>query len=38
MPEFPVVMRARLGQRFASEADHKKLLERIEAYFAEELR
>ena len=38
MPEFPVVIRARLGQRFAPEADHKGLLARLEAYFAEELR
>jgi 1-acyl-sn-glycerol-3-phosphate acyltransferase len=38
IPEFPVVIRARLGQRFAPEADHKGLLLRIEAYFAEELR
>ena len=37
-PEFPVVIRARLGQRFAHEADHKRLLARIEAYFVEELR
>ena len=37
-PEFPVVIRARLGQRFAPEADHQGLLERLEAYFAEELR
>ena len=37
-PEFPVVVRARLGQRFTPEADHQGLLERLEAYFAEELR
>lgn len=37
-PEFPVVIRARLGQRFAPEADHKGLLARIEAYFVAELR
>ncbi len=37
-PEFPMVIRARLGKRFAPEADHQGLLERIEAYFAEELR
>jgi 1-acyl-sn-glycerol-3-phosphate acyltransferase len=37
-PEFPMVIRARLGQRFAPEADHQGLLERLEAYFAEELR
>jgi 1-acyl-sn-glycerol-3-phosphate acyltransferase len=37
-PQFPVVFSARLGQRFAPEADHMALLKRIEAYFAEELR
>jgi 1-acyl-sn-glycerol-3-phosphate acyltransferase len=37
-PEFPVVIRARLGQRFAPEADHHGLLKRLEAYFAAELR
>jgi 1-acyl-sn-glycerol-3-phosphate acyltransferase len=37
-PEFPMVIRARLGKRFAPEADHQGLLERLEAYFAEELR
>jgi 1-acyl-sn-glycerol-3-phosphate acyltransferase len=37
-PEFPMVIRMRLGQRFAPEADHQGLLERLEAYFAEELR
>ncbi len=37
-PEFPVVIRARLGQRFAPEADHQGLLKRLEAYFAAELR
>jgi 1-acyl-sn-glycerol-3-phosphate acyltransferase len=37
-PEFPVVFSARLGERFAPEADHQALLKRIEAYFAEELR
>jgi 1-acyl-sn-glycerol-3-phosphate acyltransferase len=37
-PEFPVVIRARLGQRFAPEADHAGLLRRLEAYFAAELR
>jgi 1-acyl-sn-glycerol-3-phosphate acyltransferase len=36
-PEFPVVFRARLGQRFAPEADHQGLLKRLEAYFVEEL-
>ena len=37
-PAFPVVIRARLGQRFAPEADHQGLLKRLEAYFAAELR
>jgi 1-acyl-sn-glycerol-3-phosphate acyltransferase len=37
-PRFPVVFRARLGQRFAPEADHNGLLKRLEAYFADELR
>lgn len=37
-PEFPVVFRVRLGQRFAPEADHQGLLKRLEAYFAEQLR
>ena len=37
-PEFPIVIRLRLGRRFAPEADHQGLLKRIEAYFAEELR
>jgi 1-acyl-sn-glycerol-3-phosphate acyltransferase len=37
-PEFPIVIRVRLGRRFAPEADHQGLLKRIEAYFAEELR
>lgn len=36
-PQFPVVFSARLGQRFAPEADHQGLLKRLEAYFAEEL-
>ena len=36
-PEFPVVFSARLGQRFAPEADHQALLKRIETYFADEL-
>ena len=36
-PEFPMVFRARLGQRFAPEADHQGLLKRLEAYFAAEL-
>ena len=37
-PAFPVVIRVRLGQRFAPEADHQGLLKRLEAYFAAELR
>ena len=36
-PEFPVVVRVRLGQRFAPEADHQGMLKRLEAYFADEL-
>ena len=36
-PQFPVVMRVRLGQRFAPTADHQGLLKRLEAYFVEEL-
>ena len=37
MPQFPVVFSARLGQRFAPEADHMALLKRIETYFWNEL-
>lgn len=37
-PSAPVVIGARLGQRFAPEADHRALLRRIEQYFVEELR
>ena len=37
-PEFPVVFEVRLGERFAPEANHHGLLERVEAYFTEELR
>ena len=37
-PEFPIVIRLRLGRRFAPEPDHQGLLKRLEAYFAEELR
>ena len=37
-PQFPVVFKARLGQRFAPEADHQGLLKRLEAYFAAELK
>ena len=36
-PQFPVVIKVRLGARFAPEADHHGLLKRIEAYFAGEL-
>ena len=36
-PLFPVVFSARLGQRFAPEADHMALLKRIETYFSNEL-
>ncbi len=37
LPAFPVVIRVRLGARFAPEADHQGLLRRLEAYFATEL-
>ena len=37
-PQFPVVFRARLGARFAPEADHMGLLKRLETYFATELK
>jgi len=37
-PEFPIVIRLRLGRRFAPEPDHQGLLRRLEAYFADELR
>ena len=36
-PAFPIVVRMRLGERFAPEADHERLLKRLEAYFAAEL-
>ncbi len=36
-PAFPVVFSARLGARFAPEADHQGLLQRLESYFAAEL-
>ena len=36
-PPVPIVFRARLGQRFAPEADHRALLKRLERYFAKEL-
>ena len=37
VPAFPVVFRARLGERFEPEANHQGLLKRLEAYFAAEL-
>jgi 1-acyl-sn-glycerol-3-phosphate acyltransferase len=37
-PQFPVVFSARLGMRFAPEADHQGLLRRLETYFASELK
>ena len=36
-PEFPMVFRVRLGQRFQPEVDHQGLLKRIETYFENEL-
>jgi 1-acyl-sn-glycerol-3-phosphate acyltransferase len=36
-PPIPIVFRARLGERFAPEADHQALLARIEQYFVREL-
>ena len=36
-PVFPVVFTARLGGRFAPEADHQGLLKRLEGYFAAQL-
>ena len=36
-PPVPVVIRVRLGRRFAAEADHRSLLRRLEAYFAAEI-
>ena len=36
-PPVPIVFRARLGQRFAPEPDHRALLKRLERYFAKEL-
>ncbi|MDQ6630015.1 MAG: 1-acyl-sn-glycerol-3-phosphate acyltransferase [Pseudomonadota bacterium] len=36
-PPAPVVIRVRLGARFAAEADHRSLLRRLEAYFAREM-
>ncbi len=37
VPPEPVVMRVRLGVRFAPEADHRQMLARLEAYFGAEL-
>ncbi len=37
VPVFPTVFRARLGERFDPEPDHKSLLARIESYFKAEL-
>jgi 1-acyl-sn-glycerol-3-phosphate acyltransferase len=37
-PQFPVVVRARLGRRFEAEPDHAGLLLRLEQYFDAELR
>lgn len=36
-PQFPVIVRARLGQRFQPEGDYNGLLTRLESYFATEL-
>lgn len=36
-PPMPVVMRVRLGERFAPGADHRATLARLERYFAQEL-
>jgi 1-acyl-sn-glycerol-3-phosphate acyltransferase len=35
--DFPVVIRARLGERYAPEADHQALLDKLERYFVREL-
>jgi len=37
-PPIPVVIRVRLGERFAPEADHRALLRRLESYFGREVR
>jgi 1-acyl-sn-glycerol-3-phosphate acyltransferase len=37
-PPVPVRVRLRLGRRFAADADHRAQLQRLERYFAEELR
>ncbi len=36
-PPVPVVIRLRLGERFAPEADHRRLLRRLEDYFRREV-
>jgi hypothetical protein len=36
-PVFPIIVKARLGRRFAAESDHMGLLKRMEIYFANEL-
>ncbi len=36
-PPEPVVVRVRLGERFAHDADHRALLRRVEGYFTREL-
>ena len=36
-PPGPVVVRVRLGERFAPEADHRAMLRRLEGYFSREL-
>nr|WP_246294762.1 lysophospholipid acyltransferase family protein [Schlegelella koreensis] len=38
VPPVPIVVRARLGERFMPDADHRATLARLEAYFAAELR
>lgn len=37
-PPVPVVIRVRLGERFAADADHRATLARLERYFEQELR
>jgi 1-acyl-sn-glycerol-3-phosphate acyltransferase len=37
LPPLPIVIRARLGARFAPERDHAAMLDRLERYFAAEL-
>jgi 1-acyl-sn-glycerol-3-phosphate acyltransferase len=38
VPPVPIVIRARLGERFMPDADHRATLARLETYFAAELR